>query len=654
MPRGNLETIYPRALVLAGLRRYIDEKDYKSAFLACLNHQVDMNILHDYRPDLFMANIPLFIDQVKKVSRIDDFLSKLKDEDVTQTLYKDTLAVAGRTPIPESVSSYPNGTINGLSTPDPIAGKVNRICDAFLSYLAPKIPKHLQNLVTAHVCKRPPDLRAGLELVASLRQKDTRQAEAAIEHLCFLNEANKLYDTALSLYDLELTLLVAQQSQRDPREYMPFLQSLHSLPALRRQFQIDDYLRNYAKALEWLHTLSAHDEVESYTIKHNLYTTAIRLYKYDPPHLSIITALYASYLHSQSRYADAAIAYESLDDFTSAYQAYTLAHHWREALACATLVPLPAKQLQSLAQSLATNSAEEFRDYRSAATIYLDYLSDVGGAARLLCKGSYFGDAVRILALHGCRELIPEIIDAGLTEKFGEITELLADCKAQLNAQVPRIQDLRLKKAEDPLAFFGGDAATAADGGANVPDNVSLAPTDASTAGGQSLFTRYGNKSIKFGGTVASNASRKTSKTRRREERKRARGKKGSVYEDEYLVNSVGRLIERVNGVQDEVRRLVEGMLRRGMRERAEAVDEAIAEMVRLCENARKQVWEGEEKEKMNAVEGKGGGYDVNGEGRPPGADGVFWDSQMESQVKKEPPEVKVWKGVGLLGVSGC
>lgn len=35
-----------------------------------------------------------------------------------------------------------------------------------------------------------------------------------MEHICFLADVNKLYDNALGLYDLDLTLLVAQQSQK--------------------------------------------------------------------------------------------------------------------------------------------------------------------------------------------------------------------------------------------------------------------------------------------------------------------------------------------------------------------------------------------------------------------------------------------------------
>lgn len=78
MPRGNLETIYPRALVLAGVRKSIDEKNYLTAFLACRSHRVDLNILHDHDPREFMANVALFVDQINKVDFIDLFLSSLK------------------------------------------------------------------------------------------------------------------------------------------------------------------------------------------------------------------------------------------------------------------------------------------------------------------------------------------------------------------------------------------------------------------------------------------------------------------------------------------------------------------------------------------------------------------------------------------------
>lgn len=230
-PRGNIETIYPRALVLAGIRTFIDQKNYRAAFMACRSQMVDMNILHDYAPKQFMENVQLFVDQVKKIEFIDDFLSRLKEEDVSQTLYKDTLRISKTE---SAVVAQPDGQYSpGLIKQSSKVNKVNAICDAFLAVLQNRVDSNLQNLVTAHVCKSPPDLDAGLGLVAHLRGmfsgalkfqtgmdanvqdivQNPEQADDAVEHMCFLTDARQLYSHALGLYDLELTLLVAQQAQ---------------------------------------------------------------------------------------------------------------------------------------------------------------------------------------------------------------------------------------------------------------------------------------------------------------------------------------------------------------------------------------------------------------------------------------------------------
>jgi elongator complex protein 1 len=78
MPRGNLETIYPRALVLAAIRRNIEAEQYDAAFLVCRNQRVDMNILHDHDPDRFLTNVGVIITQIKRIEHIDLLLSQLR------------------------------------------------------------------------------------------------------------------------------------------------------------------------------------------------------------------------------------------------------------------------------------------------------------------------------------------------------------------------------------------------------------------------------------------------------------------------------------------------------------------------------------------------------------------------------------------------
>lgn len=621
MPRGNLETIYPRALVLVGIRDNINKKNYKTAFLACRNQRVDMNILHDHSSQQFLSNVDLFVDQVKKVEHIDLFLSQLREEDVSETMYKET---------------FPRGEISqdvlGVQTSEAKISKVNRICNAFLDALKNRTSTHFQNVVTAHVCKAPPDLDAGLTQIAGLRSKNSDLVDAAIEHICFLADVNRLYENALGLYDLELALLIAQQSQKDPKEYLPFLRNLQEMSVLRRQYSIDNHLGRFKKALSHLCDLGAFDEVKDYTIKHDLYPEALELYRYQEDKLNQIMRLYADFLQRVGKFKEAGVAYEYLSDYTSASEAFRQAHLWKESLSCATLTPLPQPQLRSLAQTLA-DTLSESKDFFSAATIHLDYLADIATASRIFCKGYFFADALRIVGLHQRPDLLESIIDNGLVEGMASMTELLSDCKSQLNAQIPRLRELRTKKAEDPLAFFDGDVS----GGADIPDNVSLATTDASTMGG-TLLTRYTNRT----GTVGTNATRRTSKNRRREERKRARGKKGSVYEEEYLVNSVGRLIDRINTVNEEVERLILGLMRRGMRERAAAVENAMVEVVELCRGCLDEVFKTDVK---NVVEQE----EIEGEERrPKGGEGVLWDT-MEGDKQKETPLVKSFDRLTLL-----
>lgn len=85
------------------------------------------------------------------------------------------------------------------------------------------------------------------------------------------------------------------------------MRKLQQLPELRRQFEIDNHLTRFTKALNHLYALNAHEEIRAYIVKHVLYTEALELYKYQSEQQREITELYADYLQVQSKYKDAAI-----------------------------------------------------------------------------------------------------------------------------------------------------------------------------------------------------------------------------------------------------------------------------------------------------------------------------------------------------------
>ena len=57
----------------------------------------------------------------------------------------------------------------------------------------------------------------------------TPRADEALKFLLYMVDVNTLYDVALATYDFDLVMMVAEKSQKDPKEYLPFLNSLRAM-----------------------------------------------------------------------------------------------------------------------------------------------------------------------------------------------------------------------------------------------------------------------------------------------------------------------------------------------------------------------------------------------------------------------------------------
>lgn len=99
MPRGNLETIFPRILSLDTIRFLLNKYvfsdnenltpirfDYKESFLLMRKHRIDLNFIYDHYPSEFIAHAEDFVSQVANEDYLNLFLSTLKyfvDFDIT-------------------------------------------------------------------------------------------------------------------------------------------------------------------------------------------------------------------------------------------------------------------------------------------------------------------------------------------------------------------------------------------------------------------------------------------------------------------------------------------------------------------------------------------------------------------------------------------
>ena len=80
-------------------------------------------------------------------------------------MYKETIGINASENIEANPENIP------LPPPDNPISKVNSICNTFIEVLHNRTPIRFQNVITAHVCKIPPDLDAGLEQIARIRSK---------------------------------------------------------------------------------------------------------------------------------------------------------------------------------------------------------------------------------------------------------------------------------------------------------------------------------------------------------------------------------------------------------------------------------------------------------------------------------------------------
>ena len=214
-----------------------------------------------------------------------------------------------------------------------------------------------------------------------------------------------------------------------------------------------------------------------------------------------------------------------------------------------------------------------------AGTVLLDYAHDVRGTVLALAGGNEFSEARRIAALHRHPGLVEELIHPATLDARAQIGEEITEASAQLSKQRARLVELRLAKAEAPAAFYGADG-----------DDPALANVDVMTdASAFTAFTRY----TAAPSAASSKASKRSSRSKRKMERKVGSGRKGTVDEEEYLLNSLVKLSARVKTMQDEAAALVPHLLAFTPLHRTEAreLTDELEVLQKALEEAIKEAW---------------------------------------------------------------
>jgi len=163
------------------------------------------------------------------------------------------------------------------------------------------------------------------------KYKKYKTADQALEYLCWVVNAENLFNFSLKTYDFELVILVAKYTQKDPKEYLPYLKKLQEMDPVLMKYTINIDLKNYEDAL--IELGKAENKFFDLSIelinKHEMYELAFTIFNKNDKLLKIIFENYGNYLKGKKKYFDAAYAFLSNKNYEEALECFKVFLMWK-------------------------------------------------------------------------------------------------------------------------------------------------------------------------------------------------------------------------------------------------------------------------------------------------------------------------------------
>ncbi|RKO86225.1 IKI3 family-domain-containing protein [Blyttiomyces helicus] len=404
-------------------------------------------------------------------------------------------------------------------------------------------------------------------------------AESALKYVIFLADVDKLYDFALGMYDFSLVLMVAQHSQKDPREYLPFLSSLQKLEKHYQRFRIDDHLGRHEKALGHLSLAGEqyYRDCMAYVKTHFLYKAAVRIFEGDESKRRDALTLYADYLVERSEFENAGLLYLMASARSSAMDAYRKGGVWRQAFAIAAEDGVAADIVAEMAEEMAEEFAEA-RLFADAARVLIDYGKNPVAAVKMFVRGSLWADATRVAHMSGHSDLLESTVKPGIMDGSTQLMDDVREMTATFDKQRARLREVRIRNAKKAADGDGGPID-------DTLDNIDMFSDTSSMA-----TTRITGASSSQASRTTNRTSRTSSKIRRKAERKRAAGK-DPAFEEEFLVNNMRKIVTKSNDFRGDVQCLIRALLANSQVERARALQQAVGALVAQIRDGLQEVF---------------------------------------------------------------
>lgn len=393
MERGDLEIIKPRILSVRLVKKLLSEKKFKEAFFVVKEDRLNTDILVDLNPEQFLENITEFVSSFTDNEALSLFITGLQDENIINKLYKNCIP---REEIIKSLSKKRSTILNKLIE---TMTTVNHCT-------------YLQSIITANIMLNSYE---GMEnAVKELNWGLSEQALSVDEifhRVVPLTTSEDLLKAALSVQDFKLIQWIANKTQLDPLEYIPFFKELHKMEPNYKSYKINNYLKRYDLAFE--HLIKC-DNVETEIIhlldKGNLYKLAIQRVFVENQWYSKIIEKCAEHLSSNRHYTEAGLLYKKIDKYHEAFECFINAPNFVEFINLSEILREKGNvdSLRGLLERFAIK-LKEVGKIKEAAVIY-EKMNFYEEGIVLLISCKEWDEAMQYILKNGRKDMIGNFI----------------------------------------------------------------------------------------------------------------------------------------------------------------------------------------------------------------------------------------------------
>jgi len=437
--------------------------------------------------------------------------------------------------------------------------KVSTLCAALIAQC--DVTKWSNAITCCYV--KMNQIKEGLLCLKALYMTHPAVAEDSIKLMLIMTDDNTLFNEALSTYDLDLVLQIAQFTQKDPKEYLIFLNELKGLQEDYCKYKIDRHLGNNKLALLSLVKCERFEEVLDFVTQHNLYSQALTCYQPSSEHFKTLSHLFAGVVKQKGKLREAGLLYAESGHLRESLECLRNTTLSSLTLSLAAKLQLTKDEMCRLCEQLAANLKQE-GEYRGAARLLERYCGDVDEAVDVLIEGSLFSEALEAAVTR------PDLTD--------KITEALVVCgESTLTLLNEKIECIN--KYGQSLVVVRERKMLIASGEIEDMEHSDLySDTTSITA------TSHASSN-------ASRRSSKSSKGRRKHERKKYSLKEGSKFESYALQEACKEIVVFLSDQSKLIKDLVTCLIMQGYRGLAQNVSHKLNLCVEQTNLKISEVW---------------------------------------------------------------